>query len=176
MRVFLIPVLIVCAGFVHADQDAPYAGQQQRDIKALSEQEMASYRNGEGMGMARAAELNHYPGPKHVLELSGELNLNEMQLDQTSALFEAMQSRASALGHELIAAEIELDRAFAQRTVNDNNLNQSLHRIGQIQAQLRYVHLQAHLEQRNILEPEQVEYYDKLRGYGSGNGDHSLHH
>ncbi len=97
MRFLLIPVLVACAGFVHADQDAPYAGQQQRDIKALSEQEMASYRNGEGMGMARAAELNHYPGPKHVLQLSSELDLSEIQLDQTKTLFEAMQSRASAL-------------------------------------------------------------------------------
>ncbi len=176
MRFLLIPVLVACAGFVHADQDAPYAGQQRRDIKALSEQEMVSYRNGEGMGMARAAELNHYPGPKHVLQLSSELDLNEIQLDQTKTLFEAMQSRASALGHDLIAAEIELDRTFSQQTVNDKDLNQILHQIGQIQAQLRYVHLQAHLEQRNILEPEQVEYYDRLRGYGSGNGDHSLHH
>lgn len=176
MRLILTPVLVACAGLVHADQDSPYSGQQQRDIKALSQQEVTSYRNGEGMGMARAAELNHYPGPKHVLQLSRELDLNEMQLNKTNTLFESMQSRASALGHDLIAAEIELDRAFSEQTVNDKNLNQILQQIGQIQAQIRYVHLQAHLEQRNILEPEQVEYYDRLRGYGSGNGDHSLHH
>src|SRR5262249_20157560 len=44
-----------------------YAGRQTRAIKALSEEDIAPLLNGEGMGMAKAAELNGYPGPKHVL-------------------------------------------------------------------------------------------------------------
>ena len=41
----------------------PYAGQQTRAIKALSDDDIAALRAGEGMGMAKAAELNGYPGP-----------------------------------------------------------------------------------------------------------------
>ena len=51
----------------------PYAGQQVRTIKALSDDDIAALRKGEGMGMARAAELNGYPGPKHVLDSPGSL-------------------------------------------------------------------------------------------------------
>jgi hypothetical protein len=39
----------------------PYAGQQARTIKALSDEDIAALRKGEGMGMAKAAELNGYP-------------------------------------------------------------------------------------------------------------------
>ncbi len=35
--------------------------------------------NGEGMGIVKYAELNGYPGPKHVLELVNELRLTEEQ-------------------------------------------------------------------------------------------------
>jgi hypothetical protein len=35
----------------------PYAGQQARTIKALSDEDIAALRKGEGMGMAKAAEL-----------------------------------------------------------------------------------------------------------------------
>jgi hypothetical protein len=31
------------------------------------------------MGMAKAAELNGYPGPRHVLDLSPELHLTDAQ-------------------------------------------------------------------------------------------------
>jgi hypothetical protein len=41
---------------VHAPSGS-YAGQQSRDIKALSEEEVQGYLAGAGMGFARAAEL-----------------------------------------------------------------------------------------------------------------------
>jgi len=37
--------------------DMPYAGQQARTVKALSDEDIAALRKGEGMGMAKAAEL-----------------------------------------------------------------------------------------------------------------------
>ena len=40
----------------------PYAGMQQREVKALSEQQIADLKAGRGMGLALAAELNGYPG------------------------------------------------------------------------------------------------------------------
>ena len=49
---------------------SPCAGMQARSIKALSEQQVADLKAGRGMGLALSAELNGYPGPAHVLELS----------------------------------------------------------------------------------------------------------
>ncbi len=58
--------------------DNPYAGQQSRDLKALSAQEIDDLVEGRGMGTSKAAELNHYPGPKHILDASRELQLTAL--------------------------------------------------------------------------------------------------
>jgi hypothetical protein len=64
----------------------PYAGQQGRPIKALPDEDIAALRKGEGMGLAKAAELNGYPGPAHVLTLAARLGLTESQHDQVVQL------------------------------------------------------------------------------------------
>ena len=60
-RLMFVAALAVCtltAPVLAAEMPAtPYAGQQTRTIKALSDDEIAALRNGEGMGMAKAAEL-----------------------------------------------------------------------------------------------------------------------
>ena len=72
--VVLVLAALVLAPAAFADQSAmPYAGQQTRAIKALSDDEIAAFLNGEGMGFAKAAELNGYPGPAHVLTLAQKL-------------------------------------------------------------------------------------------------------
>ena len=96
---------------------SPYAGEEGRDIKALSAQDLDAYLTGKGMGFAKAAELNGYAGPKHVLELAGELALTPEQRTQTQALFAAMQTKAVALGRQLVDEERKLDRLFANASV-----------------------------------------------------------
>jgi hypothetical protein len=61
-------------------QVSPYAGQQTRDTKALSEQEIDDLLNARGMALAKAAELNGYPGPLHSIELAADLGLTPDQL------------------------------------------------------------------------------------------------
>jgi hypothetical protein len=39
-------------------------------IRGLTEEEISALQQGLGMGRARAAELNGYPGPRHVLDLA----------------------------------------------------------------------------------------------------------
>src|SRR5438105_2617716 len=89
-----------------------YAGQQARPIKALSEDDIASLRNGDGMGFAKAAELNSYPGPRHVLALARELRLTDTQVGQVTAIHDRMSAAARPLGAELIDRERLLDRLF----------------------------------------------------------------
>jgi hypothetical protein len=90
----LLAALTICtltASELAADMPAsPYAGQQTRAIKALSPEDIAALRNGEGMGMAKAAELNGYPGPVHVLALTAQLGLTENQQQRVTAIFERM--------------------------------------------------------------------------------------
>ena len=130
-----------------AQPASPYAGQQQRAIKALADEEVSDYLAGRGMGLARAAELNGYPGPMHVLELAEPLALSAEQRTRTQRLFESMRADAIAVGRALVDEE------------------RTLARIGQRQAEVRRVHLAAHLAQVEILTPEQVRRYAELRGY-----------
>src|SRR5262249_56164736 len=110
-------------------------------------------------GLAKAAELNGYPGPAHVLELASELGLTPEQRAATEALFQKMQRRAVALGKELIEAEGALDRLFASHSASADTVKVSLTRIARLQGELRQVHLDAHLEQAALLTPPQTPPY-----------------
>lgn len=142
-----------------------YAGQQKREIKALSPEEVNAYLSGKGMGLARAAELNGYAGPAHVLELSRELALTPDQRARTEALFAAMTVQAVSLGQTLVEQERKLDRLFADRTITAAAMVGALDQIGALQAKVRAVHLEAHLTQVAILTAAQHARYAQLRGY-----------
>lgn len=145
--------------------EAPYAGQERRTIKSLSDEEISGLLAGQGMGLAKAAELNGYPGPAHVLELAVALNLTAEQRAATEALFTSMQSKAATLGAALVEEERRLDQSFRERTVTDDFLAAELNKIGALQAEVRGAHLEAHLAELRILTPEQAAKYVSLRGY-----------
>src|SRR5262245_62315440 len=76
--------IVLLLGFAPATaQEQPYAGYEQRPIKALSREQIADLKAGRGMGLALAAELNGFPGPIHVLELAERLQLT---VEQRSAV------------------------------------------------------------------------------------------
>lgn len=155
---------------------SPYAGQESRPIKSLSSDEVRELLNGEGMGLAKAAELNGYPGPKHVLELGEHLKLTSAQVVATEATFRKMKSRAKEVGAQIVEREQTLDALFADREVTPEVLGRSIQQIGALQAELRTIHLDAHLAQLAILTPEQVTRYRELRGYASPTQEHKHSH
>lgn len=167
--------LIVAALPTMAQTPSPYAGEQGREVKALSEQEIDDLLSGAGMGLAMAAELNHHPGPKHVLELAGELGLTAEQREAVQASFDAMHRRAVELGRRIVDAETALDRAFAAGGPSAAELDERVMEIARLRGALRATHLRAHLETRAALAAEQVTRYDELRGYGDG-GDGAHRH
>lgn len=168
MRILISTGLLFAATAAHPAEPvvSAYAGQQARTIKALSAEDVEALRSGQGMGFAKAAELNGYPGPAHVLALADDLRLTPEQLSKTRAIEAAMRTRAKALGAELIAAEQELDTLFASKHVDVQSLNTSIARIGTLQAELRETHLAAHLDQASLLDAAQTARYIELRGYG----------
>lgn len=173
--------LLLLAGLLSAsaqaaDNAAPYAGQQTRAIKALSEDDIAALRNGEGLGMAKAAELNGYPGPAHVLALAPQLELTARQKQEVTGIFDRMSAGAKPLGAEVIEKEQALDRLFASGDVTPGGLAVTTAAIGELQARLRAVHLIAHLETRAVLNADQIARYQKLRGYGQGDDKPAHHH
>jgi Spy/CpxP family protein refolding chaperone len=119
------------------------------------------------MGLAKAAELNHYPGPKHVLDLADELELTDAQRAEAQAAREAMRSEAIPLGNQVVAKEATLDALFADGRATPSTVRALLREIAVIKADLRFAHLNAHLTMRDILTEQQIRRYDVLRGYAS---------
>ena len=144
---------------------SPYAGQQAREIKALSADEVRDLQNGAGMGFAKTAELNRYPGPLHVLENTKGLGLSEAQQLQVSGVLTRHKERARALGERVVTLERELDELFAKRKATPGEVDRMTAALGEANGKLRAEHLKAHLETTALLTPEQVDKYVKARGY-----------
>ena len=163
-------VIVVFAGFsttALAQSAQPYSGMQSRPIKALSDQQVADLRAGRGMGLALAAELNGYPGPRHLVELSDQLALTPEQLSKLKSMFDAMKAETIPIGENLVAQEEKLDQLFAENLISEQQLKAATEDIGETQARLRNAHLRYHLQARVILQPSQIRRYAELRGYGA---------
>lgn len=147
---------------------SPYAGEEVREIPTLSEEDIRQLRNGEGWGLAKAAELNGVPGPAHLLEMAegGQMHFTQEQLQGIRTLQRAMKARAIPLGLKLIDLERELNLRFAAGGLSDEELRRLLNLIAETTAELRYVHLSTHLQTLPLLSPHQIEVYNRLRGYG----------
>lgn len=168
MRTLITTTLLVAtaAAFAGEPSPSPYAGQEARTIKALSAEDIEALRTGQGMGFAKAAELNGYPGPAHVLALAEQLQLTPEQLSKTRAIEASMRAKAKTIGAELIDAEAQLDGLFVSKQIDDQSLQASLQHIADLQSELRQAHLEAHLQQTAILSAAQTARYVELRGYG----------
>ena len=173
MRPLLVGVVLVAVagipsilGNAVAQSARPYAGMQARAIKALSAEQIADLKAGRGLSLALAAELNGYPGPRHVLELGDQLGLADQQRADVQRLLDAMTAEAIPLGEKLIAQEAELDALFARRVVTATSLGAATAAIGAIQAELRNTHLKYHLLTAGLLTAAQMQRYSELRGYG----------
>jgi Spy/CpxP family protein refolding chaperone len=161
-------VLSAVAATAQEMKHGGYAGEERREIKSLSAEEVEQLLNGHGMGLAKAAELNHYPGPRHVRELANELQLTPEQRAQTQAAFDRMRGEAVRLGRLIVERERALDAMFAKGEIDAGKLRAATSEIARLQGELRAAHLAAHLETRRLLSTQQITKYDELRGYAAG--------
>ena len=152
-----------------------YASLLDDEIRGMDAATIEGYRTGQGLGMALPAELNGYPGPRHVLEMSEELNLTEAQRAEIQALFDQMQAQAIPLGQEILIAEADVERAFREKTIDEAGLSARLDEIAVLEAQLRYVHLSTHLATIDVLDEFQVQHYNVVRGYADPAQFHEGH-
>ncbi|MEX0365328.1 MAG: hypothetical protein AB3N22_04625 [Ruegeria sp.] len=143
----------------------PYAGFEAREITSLSDTDIDALQEGSGWGLALPAELNGFPGPAHVLELSEALGLSEVQHQRVTAIFDAMRTDAIAKGEALIAVERNLDAGFRSGGMEAQELERLIRAAEAARADLRFVHLSRHLMMVEVLDDRQVAAYAVLRGY-----------
>ena len=154
-----------------SSQSSPYAGQEVRDIKSLSDNDVQSLQNGTGEafgGLAKLAELNGYPGPRHILDMASELQLTDKQRIEIELIYQNMSNIAKSIGAAIIDIEQDMDGAFANKTITQENLKLMLDKSADLYGQLRFVHLSAHFDTVQMLTMEQVQLYNMMRGYDSG--------
>lgn len=175
-RLGLVCLLALGVPGIVAAQDhaghSQHAGEVDREVKALSDAEVAGLLAGEGMGYALAAELNRHPGPRHVLDLRTELALTEEQVEAVSHIFETMNARAREHGSRMVEAEGELDQLFQDGGAAGERMQEVVLAIAELEGELRWIHLEAHLRTTALLSEEQVLRYEEARGYVA---DHSAH-
>lgn len=166
MKITLSLVLLTFSFTVFpASYTSKYIGETQRKIKTLSPADIDELSNGGGWGLAKAAELNGYPGPVHLLEMADKIGLTSEQREQITTIYNDMKLKATALGNQLINLEAALNDHFSGGTINATMLEAYVDQIEHVRGELRVVHLSAHLQTPQILTSEQVRQYNELRGY-----------
>lgn len=164
-KAFAALVLSAALGTAAVAQHANHATPQPDGAatSTLTAEAIRQLLEGEGMGLARAAELNGYPGPKHVLELKGSLTLSKAQETQVESIRQQMLDAARPLGRSIVEAERALDEAFKAGRMTEADLSERISAIARLQGQLRHAHLRAHLQTKVLLTREQIARYDELR-------------
>src|SRR2546427_11125877 len=80
------------------------AGEAQAAHHSFLDRERAAIERGEGFGMAMVAERKGYPGPKHVIELTAELQLTPEQKKAMEKIFAPMKQQPLVRGIEQMLA------------------------------------------------------------------------
>jgi DNA-binding MarR family transcriptional regulator len=159
-------VLVLASACATAPASSPYVGEEGRAIKALSQKEAADLLEGAGMGYAKAAELNRYPGPSHVLDMDRALELTPSQRTAIEEILRSHKAEARKLGSDVVELERQLDRLFADDRASAQNVEGAVARIAAVAGVLRASHLKAHVATTAVLSPTQVARYVQMRGYG----------
>lgn len=154
--------------FANSNHKSPYIDQKDLAVKALTHSDLEGLKKGSGMpfgGMAKAAELNSYPGPRHVLDAAEEIALTAQQKSKILDTYKEMNQEAKLLGMKLIDVERKLDELFANKKVSNDLLRTLVSQSAELYGKLRYVHLVAHLKTKELLTQKQIQTYNSVRGY-----------
>ena len=95
--IFLTPTSVFAETYT-----SKYVGEEHRKIKSLSPDDIEELKKGGGWGLAKAAELNGFPGPAHILEMEDKINLTAEQKRKVTNIYNTMREEAAALGEQLI--------------------------------------------------------------------------
>jgi Spy/CpxP family protein refolding chaperone len=174
----IILLITIVSGFIlydqisqnalHGEITSPYVGEHVRYVKSLSTSDIDGLKSGTGTpfgGMAKLAELNGYPGPRHVLDLAQQMELTDSQTKQIEYIYQEMNSEAKILGNKILSIEMELDEKFSEGLIDKNHLKEKISESAEFYAKLRNVHLQSHIVMMDVLTLEQIQKYNELRGY-----------
>jgi Spy/CpxP family protein refolding chaperone len=119
--------------------------------------------SGDGAGQALAAEKNGFPPPQKIVSFKDQIGLTKDQLKKMNEMLINVPISATVKGQEIVEAEEELNKLFESGTINEKTLRTKLERIGKLRAELRFMHLQVYLKEKQILSANQWERLKELQ-------------
>ena len=117
---------------------------------------------GDAAGQTLVAEKNGFPSPQKIISLKDQLGLTKDQLKKLNELLTNLPISAVVKGQEIVDAEEELSNLFESGTMSEKTLRAKLERIGKMRADLRFVHLQIYLKEKQIMSGKQWERLKEL--------------
>jgi uncharacterized protein (DUF305 family) len=134
-------------------------------IRGLSPGEAHAIGAGEGAGMARAAELNGIPGPRHVLDLAEQLGLTPGQHAEITAIHATMHEEAIRVGQAYLDAQHAFEQQLRDPARRGQALTTQHPEVTTLHGELQRTHLRAHVATASVLSEEQIATYNTLRGH-----------
>jgi len=134
-------------------------------VRSLTPEEIVQIERGEGAGFALPAELNGVPGPRHILDLADELDLSDDQIARVQAVYGEMRVAVIPAGHRYLDALQALEEDFRAGALTEAELQGGVAEIQRLEGELAVAHLIAHLKTAELLTPDQIATYNRLRGY-----------
>jgi len=116
--------------------------------------------SGDAAGQTLAAEKNGFPSPQKIVSFKDQIGLTKDQLKKMNEMLINVPISATVKGQEIVEAEEELNKLFESGTINEKTLRTKLERIGKLRADLRFMHLQVYLKEKQILSAKQ---WDRLK-------------
>ncbi len=115
------------------------------------------------MGLTDIVDINNYPGPKHVIDMSDQLALTKEQVIETKKLIDFVIHSTIDRGKEFLYAENELVNIFENGNIDENILRTKLDEIEKLRSEIRFIHLNTYLQMKQILTSYQINKYYELR-------------
>jgi Spy/CpxP family protein refolding chaperone len=115
---------------------------------------------GDPAGQTAVAENNGFLSPQKIVSLKEQLGLTKDQLRKMDEMLTNLPISVNVKGQEIVEAEEELNKLFESGTINEKTLRVKLERIGKMRADLRFIHLQVYLREKQIISAKQ---WDRLK-------------
>jgi hypothetical protein len=115
---------------------------------------------GDAAGQTLVAEKNGYPSPQSIVSFKDQLMLSKDQLRKINEIITNLPFSVTVKGQEIIDAEEDLNKLFEAGNITEKMLRAKLERIGKMRADLRFMHLQIYLKEKQILNAKQ---WDRLK-------------
>jgi Spy/CpxP family protein refolding chaperone len=119
--------------------------------------------SGDASGQTLIAQQNGFPALQKIISFKDQLGLTKDQLKKINEILTNLPISAIVKGQEIIEAEEELNKLFESGIINEKTLRAKLERIGKMRADLRFVHLQVYLKEKQILSVKQWERLKELQ-------------